>query len=272
MRVVKAARITDEVARLCLKANRVLRPDVLAALRSAYRRETGRAKNVLKAIIDNAVFAAEDKMAICQDTGLACVFVKIGRNVRIDGDVNSAVFKGIAKGYKEGYFRDSVVGDPLLRSGSSAVQGIIHIEIAAGDKINISVLPKGFGCENKSLLNMFNPTASLEEIKAFVVDAVRAAGPDACPPYVVGVGIGGTADHACLLAKKALFIKIPGKPAAFERDILNGINKLSIGPMGMGGKTTALAVNVIKYPTHIAGLPVAVNISCHATRSAEGTI
>jgi fumarate hydratase subunit alpha len=274
MRIITVQKITDTVAGLCLKANLELRPDVLAALKGAYRRETvRRAKTILKAVIDNAARAKKEKLAICQDTGLPCVYVEIGSGARISGDLNRAVLKGIERGYRKGYFRNSVVRDPLGRKTPGYSPGILHVDIVKGSKMKITVLPKGFGCENKTQLKMFNPTATIDAVRSFIVDAVKAAGPDACPPYVVGVGIGGTSDHACLLAKKALLRKIDsGRSTRFEKDVLSAVNALNIGPMGLGGKATALAVRIETYPTHIAGLPVCVNISCHATRSATAVI
>jgi len=274
MRIITAQKITDTVAGLCLKANLELRPDVLAALNEAYRRETvRRAKTLLKAIIDNAARARKEKLAICQDTGLPCVYVEIGSDAHVAGDLNRAVLKGIEQGYRKGYFRNSVVRDPLERTSSGYAPGVLHVDIVKGSRIRITVLPKGFGCENKTQLRMFNPTAKIDAIKQFIVDAVQAAGPDACPPYVVGAGIGGTSDYACLLAKKALLKKIDSRRSTkLEKEILAAVNRLNIGPMGLGGKATALAVRVETYPTHIAGLPVCVNISCHATRSAAAVI
>jgi len=269
MRIIAADKISSAVKELCLKADIELRPDVLAALKAALKKERGgRAGNILKAVIDNALIAREEKLAICQDTGLPCVYIELGQDARIKGDLAKAVNRGIAEGYKSGYFRRSVVADPLLRGRPAYIPGVIHTDIVPGNRVRITVLPKGFGCENKSRLKMFNPTASWRDIEDFVVESVKAAGPDACPPYVVGVGIGGTADHACLLAKKAILNGIGGRSRGPEKRLLARINKLNIGPMGLGGKTTALAVKIEKYPTHIAGLPVAVNISCHATRSA----
>ncbi len=254
-----------------------MRKDVLSALKSAYQKETNsRAKEMLKTIIENADIAKKEKLAICQDTGLPVVFAEIGQNVRIIGDLNKAINKGIDLGYKNAYLRNSVIGDPLLRGKSKYSPAVIHIDLVKGNKLKLTVLPKGFGCENKSQMKMFNPTAGIKEIKDFIVKVVKDAGPDACPPYVVGIGIGGTADLATLLAKKALIKKLNAKRyslyAKLEKDLLKHINKLNIGPMGLGGKTTALAVNIETYPTHIAGLPVAVNISCHALRSATKII
>ena len=283
MRSISADKIKDAVRDLCIQANIVLRKDILQALKISYSKETSkRAKEILAAIIKNAAIAKKEKLAICQDTGLPCIFVEIGQNVKISGDLRQAINQGVELGYKKGYLRNSIIKDPLLRGKSGYQPAIIHIDIVKGSKLKITVLPKGFGCENKAQLKMFNPTVKIEEIKKFIIETVKSAGPDACPPYVVGVGIGGTADYACLLAKKALLRKIRNPKSEIrnkskfpnfqisklERDLLIKINKLDIGPMGLGGKTTALAVNIETYPTHIAGLPVAVNISCHALRSA----
>lgn len=259
---------------MCIKANIELRPDVFAALRGAYRAETGaRPKSILQAIIENAAIARRRKLAICQDTGLPCVYLEIGQGVCFNGDINKAVNIGIERGYRQAYLRNSIVRCPFRRTAPGYTPAVVHIEIIKGNSIKITVLPKGFGCENKSCLKMFNPTAGVNDIIEFVVNTVKNAGPDACPPYVVGVGIGGTADYACLLAKKALLRNIgPRHSTRLEKDMLRAVNKLNIGPMGLGGMTTALAVRINTYPTHIAGLPVAVNISCHATRSATVTI
>ncbi len=273
MRVISAQKIKNTVADLCIKANLVLRNDVLGALKSAYRKETNkRARNILEAIIQNARIARRQKLAICQDTGLVCVFVEIGREVKISGDLRKSVNQGVEAGYKKASLRNSVIKDPLLRGRPGYSPAIIHIDIVKGNRIKITVMPKGFGCENKSQLKMFLPTAGIDEIKKFVIEVVEAAGPDACPPYVVGVGIGGTADYASFLAKKALLRSLYVPAIKLERDLLKEINKLNIGPMGLGGKCTCLAVNIETFPTHIAGLPVAVNISCHALRSTSITL
>jgi fumarate hydratase subunit alpha len=288
MRKININTITQMIIQLCAEANLELRRDVLFALKVEYRKETNaRAKKILMEIIDNAGIAEREKLAICQDTGLPIVFLEIGQNVQfIGGDLNKAVQKGIELGYKKASLRNSIIADPLNRGKSKFSPGIIHTEIVKGSRLKIAILPKGFGCENKSALKMFNPTVSLEEIERFIIDTVKTAGPDACPPYVVGVGIGGTADYAGYLAKKALLRKIRNPKSEIrnkskfpnlqisklERDLLANVNKLNIGPMGLGGKTTALAVNIQTYPTHIAGLPVAVNISCHALRSATKTL
>ena len=277
MKVITAAKIRDTVSELCIKANLVLRKDVLSALNSAYLKETNkRAKEILGAIVKNAFIAKKEKLAICQDTGLPVVFVEIGQNVRIVGDLKAAILKGVELGYKRGNLRSSIIKNPLLRGKPTDNLAIIHLNFVKGNKLKLMVLPKGFGCENKTQLHMFKPTAKIDEIKEFIISVVKSAGPDACPPFVVGVGIGGTADYACFLAKKALLNKLNAKRytlnASLESDLLKQINKLNIGPMGLGGKTTALAVDIETYPTHIAGLPVAVNISCHALRSASREI
>jgi len=266
------------VADLCVEANHVLRPDVSLALQKALARETNkRARGILGAIIANAGVAKKEKLAICQDTGFPVVFVEIGNGVCILGDLKEEINQGIVNGYKKGYLRDSIVRDPLLRGASGFGPAVIHVDIVKGDCARLTVLPKGFGCENKTQLKMFNPTAKLDEIKKFIIEAVKSAGPDACPPFVVGVGLGGTADYTMLLAKKALLRKLGARSSELgarklEQDLLKQINRLNIGPMGLGGKTTALAVNIETYPTHIAGLPIAVNISCHALRSATAIL
>ena len=289
MKTIKAISIRKAVADLCIKASVVLRADVLAALKRALAREKSiRAKNLLQVIVDNAACARTKGLAICQDTGMPIVFLEVGSNVRISGNLKSAVRHGVEDGYRLGCLRDSIVRDPLSRGKPEYAPAVIHIDIVPGSKLKISVLPKGFGSENKSQLKMFKPTAGIEEIKKFIIEAVAAAGPDACPPYILGVGIGGTADYACLLAKKALLRKLTTNDPStslgasgrrttederrttnLERELLRAINNLNIGPMGLGGATTALAVHIETYPTHIAGLPVAVNISCHALRSAS---
>ncbi len=276
MRIISSQKIRLAVSGACRRAGFLLRKDVSTALAVAYRSEKRPlARRILKAVMENARLARIRQLAICQDTGMPIVFLEIGQDVRIKGGLNRAVNQGVSDGYRLSFLRDSIVSDPLTRSKPAYSPAVIHTEIVSGSKIRVTVLPKGFGCENKSQLKMFNPTAGIEEIQRFVVEAVRAAGPDACPPYVVGVGIGGTSDYAVLMAKKALLRSVlPGKRSSglagkLERELLKRINKLKIGPMGLGGRTSALAVNVATYPTHIAGLPVAVNISCHALRSAS---
>lgn len=277
MRVVSSVKIKNAVSDLCIKANLVLRKDILVKLKAAYNNEKNKqAKDILAAIIKNASIAKSRRLAICQDTGLSCVFVELGQEVRVVGDLKSAINRGIELGYRKGFLRNSIIKDPLLRGAPKYSPAIIHLDLVKGNKIKFTVLPKGFGCENKTQLRMFNPTAKIEEIKKFIIGVVEAAGPDACPPYVVGVGIGGSADYACFLAKKALLRKLYAirytLNAKLESDLLKEINKLNIGPMGLGGKTTALAVNIETHPTHIAGLPVCVNISCYVLRSATKEI
>ncbi len=277
MKIISAEKIKETISDLCIQANLYLRKDVLNALKNAYKQETDKtAQEILKAIIDNADIAKNEKLAICQDTGLPIVFVEAGQEVKIEGDLKKTINKGVELGYKKASLRNSIVKNPLARNKSGYSPAVIHFEIVKGDTLRLTVLPKGFGCENKTRLKMFKPTAGIEEIKRFIIDAVKDAGPDACPPYIVGVGIGGTSDYACLLAKRALLKKISRNPLPLTRypdklefDLLKEINKLNIGPMGLGGKTTALGVNIEVYPTHIAGLPVCVNINCHALRSAS---
>ncbi|MFH0912730.1 MAG: fumarate hydratase [Candidatus Omnitrophota bacterium] len=273
MKIISADKIKDTISELCIRANTVLRKDVLKRLKAAYAKERNRgAKRVLGAIIENAKIAERNKSAICQDTGLPVVFLEIGQGVRIKGDLTQAVNRGVELGYKKGYLRTSVIKNPLLRVKPGYSPALIHTEIIRSDKLKITILPKGFGCENKTQLKMFNPTVGIAEIRKFVTESVGLAGPDACPPYVVGVGIGGTADYACFLAKKALLRPLGVRAGKLERDLCKTINKLGIGPMGLGGEATCLRVNLEVRPTHIAGLPVAVNISCHALRSATATL
>ncbi|MFH0855507.1 MAG: fumarate hydratase [Candidatus Omnitrophota bacterium] len=273
MKTINAKKITDAVADLCVKANCVLRKDILRKLKSVYKREKNSlAKKALGAIIENARLARKDKLAICQDTGLPVIFIELGQEVRITGDLKKAVLKGVMLGYKRGNFRESIIQDPVKRGRPSHKGAIIHIDLTSGEKLKLTVLPKGFGCENKSQFKMFNPTAGLKEIKEFIVNAVKSSGADACPPYIVGVGIGGSADYAGFLAKVALLKNINSKRSKLERELETEIGKLRIGPMGMGGKVTCLAIRIENHPTHIAGLPVALNLSCHALRSASATL
>jgi fumarate hydratase subunit alpha len=277
MKKITKKKIIESVSRLCFQANIHLRQDVRTALRKALKIERhARAKKILTQLLLNAQIAAADKVALCQDTGLPIVFAEIGRDVDISGiDISRAINRGVEVGYRKAYLRDSLVSDPLLRSGSPRFSPcIIHYRFSRQKGLKLTVLPKGFGCENKTKLKMFNPTVPLQEIMDFIVSAVKEAGPDACPPYIVGVGIGGSADYACQLSKEAL-LRLIGKKnslrhvAQFETELLKKINQLNIGPMGLGGDITALAVHVLTYPMHIAGLPVCVNISCHVLRSAS---
>ena len=273
MRVVEAQRITETVRKLCIEANCHLGQDLQQRLDEMYAEETWpQAKEILARIIENYQIADKENVPVCQDTGMACVFMKIGQNVHIDGDLNEAVNEGVRQGYTQGYLRKSVVGDPLERVNTGDnTPAMLYIDLVPGENIEITVAPKGFGSENMSQIKMLRPSDGLQGVKDFVLKVVEDAGPNPCPPIVVGVGIGGTFDKAAYLAKKALLrnVDTPNeKPfyAQLEKDLLQEINQLGIGPQGFGGKTTALAVNVEVYPTHIAGLPVAVNINCHVTR------
>lgn len=280
VRKINVREIKDTVAKLAVEANLSLRKDVLNALKSAWKKESSHpAKRVLKVLIENASIAHKEKIPICQDTGMAMVFIEIGQNVLIcGGNLEKAVTEGIAEGYKKGFLRKSVVLDPLTRINTGDnTPAVIHSRIVSGNKVKITVAPKGFGSENKSMTRMFRPSDSVDSIENFIVDAVKTAGPDACPPFVLGVGIGGSLEKACLIAKDALLRPLDKRSpkahiAAMERRLLDRINKLNIGPMGLGGKTTVLGLNIETYATHIAGLPVCVNISCHATRSAAKTL
>lgn len=273
MRTVTASAITDTVARLCLQANLKLPEDVSAALARSRRTEPWPlAKTTLDLLWDNMELADQRQLPICQDTGMACVFVELGQDVHIEGDFEQAVHEGVRRGYGEGYLRKSIVADPLRRVNTGDnTPAMIYYDIVPGDKIKITVAPKGFGSENMSQIKMLRPSDGIEGVKAFVLKAVEEAGPNPCPPIVVGVGVGGTFDKAALLAKKAL-LRETGAPsreplyAALEAELLERINALGIGPQGFGGRTTALAVAIEHYPTHIAGLPVAVNINCHVAR------
>ena len=274
MREIEAAKITDTVKRLCIQANVILPEDVKNCIIKRKSEENwAPAREILDRIEENFELAAAENVPICQDTGVACVFLEIGQEVHIaGGDITQAVNEGVRQGYAEGYLRKSVVRDPLDRvnTGDNA-PAMIYYDIVPGDKIKITVAPKGFGSENMSQIKMLRPSDGIEGVKAFVLKAVEEAGPNPCPPIIVGVGIGGTFDKAALLAKKAL-LRETGTPSAdplyakLEEELLEKINALGIGPQGFGGKTTALAVAVEHYPTHIAGLPVAVNINCHVAR------
>ena len=280
MREIDVSKIKDAVRELCLKANFELRCDVLAAIRKAAARETNaRAKSMLKSIIENARIAKSKRLAICQDTGVVFVHIAIGQEVAlVGGDVEKTINAGVKEAYAKGCLRKSVVIDPLFRNNSNTnTPAHISADVIPGDRVRIEVMIKGFGSENKSQLKMFKPTETIEDIKKFVIDVVKKAGPDACPPLVLGVGIGGTFDACALLSKKALLRPINESShkkhlKKLERELLKEINSTGIGPMALGGKTTVLGVNIIDAPTHIAGLPVAVNVSCHATRSAGKTI
>lgn len=277
MRKIKEKDIIRAVGLLCVEANIHLRKDVEAALQKAIRNEDhARPKKILQHILENAEVARLENIALCQDTGLPAVFVEIGKGVDISGlDLEVAINRGVEEGYGRGYLRNSVVRDPLVRDqGTHFTPCLIHTSLSRNQGLKLTVLPKGFGCENKTKLKMFNPTASLDEIKDFIISTVEDAGPDACPPYILGIGIGGSSDYACQLSKEALLRPINKRSplahvARLEEALLKEINQLNIGPMGLGGKTTVLGVNILTFATHIAGLPVCVNICCHVLRSAS---
>ena len=279
MRIIDAERIADAVAGLCMEANMSLPPDIRSALERAEAEEPWpRAAGTLGLLCENLRLAGERRLPICQDTGLACVFVELGQEVHIDGSLTDAVNEGVRRGYGEGYLRKSVVADPLRRVNTGDnTPAALTVELVPGDKLRLTVAPKGFGSENMSALAMLKPADGEEGVRRFVLDTVKRAGSNPCPPVVLGVGIGGCFDKAALLAKKALLRPIDrpnpdGYYAALERQLLEEINALGIGPQGFGGRTTALGVNIEYMPTHVAGLPVAVNMSCHATRRARAEL
>jgi len=273
MRVISANQITETVKRLCVEANCYLPKDLQQRIETCYAQETWpQAKEILERIMENYHIAHEKAQPICQDTGVACVFLTIGQDVHVEGSIEDAVNEGVRQGYSEGYLRKSVVRDPLDRVNTGDnTPAMIYYELVHGDKLEITVAPKGFGSENMSAIKMLRPSDGVQGVKDFVKKVVEDAGPNPCPPIVVGVGIGGTFDKAAFLAKKALMRSVEERNAdpyyaKLEEELLHEINELGIGPQGFGGKTTALAVNIEKFPTHIAGLPVAVNINCHVTR------
>lgn len=276
MRIINSDEIIQTVSNMCIKANCYLNNDIRSAIEKNIadeKSEVGRV--ILDKLLQNANIAAQKEVPICQDTGMAVFFVEIGKDVFIEGDsITEAINKGVAKGYTDGYLRKSVVKDPLNRINTKDnTPAVIYYDFTDGDKIKITFAPKGFGSENKGALKMLNPSDGVDGVIDFVIDTVRKAGPNPCPPMVVGVGIGGTMDKVCVLAKKALTRDInTSNPNPFyaelEEKLLTKINRLGIGAAGLGGTTTALGVNIETFPTHIAGLPVAVNINCHATRHA----
>ncbi|MCL2088320.1 MAG: fumarate hydratase [Oscillospiraceae bacterium] len=273
MRIVEAIDITQAVAELCIKANTCVGEDIYNALdRSRQDEALPNAKWALDTILENAVIAKRENLPICQDTGMAVVFVGIGSDIHVNGDINQAINQGVRQGYRDGYFRNSVVQDPIDRINTNDnTPAVIHYDFVPGDRLSITVAPKGFGSENMSGVSMLKPSDGAEGIKEFVVKTIESAGASPCPPIIAGVGIGGTMEKAAILAKQALLRDVGSVNAdpywaEFESELLAHINALSIGPAGFGGKTTALALHILTYPTHIAGLPVAVNIGCHANR------
>ena len=277
MREIHISKIIDTVKELCIEANYYLSNDVKRALCNAKENETWPlAENILDQILLNSDIAKNENMPICQDTGMACIFIDIGQDVHIVGGLlDDAINEGVRRGYEEGFLRKSVVKDPINRINTKDnTPAIIYYNMVAGDKIKITVAPKGFGSENMSRIKMLKPSDGLQGVKDFIIETVKLAGPNPCPPIVIGVGIGGTFDKAAYLAKKALIRPLDKRNedkfySDLEEELLANINKLGIGPQGFGGKTTALGLNIETYPTHIAGLPVAVNINCHATRHKE---
>ena len=274
MRTIQIEDIISNIKEMCIEANHFLTGDMKQALQDAVQNEESPVgKQVLCQLQDNLKIAGEDMIPICQDTGMAVVFVEIGQEVFIEGGaLSEAIHEGVRQGYTEGFLRKSVVGDPFLRENTKDnTPAVIHYDIVPGDKLKITVAPKGFGSENMSRIFMLKPADGIEGVKNAILTAVKDAGPNACPPMVVGVGIGGTFEKCALLAKKALTRSVNQHSdipyvKELETELLQKINKLGIGPGGLGGTVTALAVNINTYPTHIAGLPVAVNICCHVNR------
>lgn len=274
MRTISTDVIIQNIKEMCIEANYYLSDDVKDKIEKAQQKEESPlGKQILQQLEKNLEIAESDQIPICQDTGMAVVFMKIGQDVHIEGmNLEDAINEGIRQGYVEGYLRKSVVGDPLLRENTKDnTPGIIHYEIVPGDKIDITVAPKGFGSENMSRICMLKPADGIEGVKEAVLETVKLAGPNACPPVVVGVGIGGTFEKCALLAKKALTRDINTHNEIdyvreMEEDLLEKINHMGIGPAGLGGRITALGVNIETYPTHIAGLPVAINMCCHVNR------
>lgn len=274
IRTIRTELIMDNIKEMCIEANYFLSEDMQEALRVGKENETSLlGKQILEQLEENMQIASDDMIPICQDTGMAVVFLDVGQEVHLEGDsLEEAINEGVRRGYEEGYLRKSVVNDPLFRENTKDnTPAVIHINIVPGDQVKITVAPKGFGSENMSRLFMLKPSEGVEGVKEAVIRTVKEAGPNACPPIVVGVGIGGTFEKCAIMAKEALLRRI-GENSIFphiaelEKELLEKINCLGIGPGGLGGKTTALAVNINTYPTHIAGLPVAINICCHVNR------
>ena len=281
MRTIDAAQITEAVAKLAIDANYYLSPDVLEALQKGVKtEESPLGKEILEQLVENACIAKNEDMPICQDTGMAVIFVELGQDVHVTGGgLNDAINAGVAKGYKDGYLRKSVVDDPLFvrKNTGDNTPAITHLTIVPGDKMKITLAPKGFGSENMSAMRGMKPSDGVAGVKKFVVETVQNAGSNPCPPIVLGIGIGGTVEMAAIQAKKALTRPINVRNAnpeyaKLEEELLELVNNTGVGPQGLGGRITALAVNINHYPTHIAGMPVVININCHATRHAEITL
>lgn len=276
MRTIDVAKITNHIKEMCIEANHFLAQDMETALKSAADTEASPlGKQILGQLQENLEIAGEDMIPICQDTGMAVIFMEIGQDVHFTGGtLEDAVNEGVRRGYTEGYLRKSVVNDPLIRENTKDnTPAVIHYEMKPGEQVKITVAPKGFGSENMSRVFMLKPADGIEGVKNAILTAVKEAGPNACPPMVIGVGIGGTFEKCALLAKKALTRPVDERSAIpyikeLEEEMLEKINRTGIGPGGLGGTTTALAVNINTYPTHIAGLPVGINICCHVNRHA----
>ena len=280
IRTIRVEEITKNIKEMCIEANHFLSPDMAEAMKCAEKNEEAPlGKQILEQLQENLKIAGEDMIPICQDTGMAVVFLEIGQDVHLEGGaLEDAVNEGVRQGYVEGYLRKSVVGDPLNRENTKDnTPAVLHTRIVDGDQVKIKVAPKGFGSENMSRVFMLKPAEGIEGVKDAVLTAVKDAGPNACPPMVVGVGIGGTFEKCALMAKEALTREVGSHSEIeyvkeLEEELLTKINNLGIGPGGLGGTTTALAVNINTYPTHITGLPVAVNICCHVNRHVIRTI
>ncbi len=280
LRIISAGQITDTVKELCIRANCFLNEDIGCALKKAgVEEEYPPAREILLILQKNAEVARTQKMAICQDTGMAVVFITIGQDVHITGgSLEEAVNAGVRGGYEEGFLRKSVVIDPFRRKNTGDnTPAVIHTRIVPGNELKIEVAPKGFGSENMSRVSMLNPSDGLDGVKKFVLETVRLAGPNPCPPMILGVGIGGTFEKVAQMAKEALLVPLDEEHsdpfyAALEKDLLALVNETGIGPQGFGGRTTCLSVKIRTYPTHIAGLPVAVNVGCHVTRHAQAVL
>ncbi len=280
MRIIKAEQITENIKEMCMEANIRLADDVRCRIEEGIKKEESEiGRQILGQLVTNMEIASKESIPICQDTGMAVVFVKIGQDVHIEGAfIEDAINEGIRRGYREGYLRKSVVGDPLIRENTKDnTPGVIHYSFVPGDTLELTVAPKGFGSENMSRIIMLKPADGEEGVKNAVIETVKMAGPNACPPMVVGVGIGGTFEKCALLAKKALTRNLNERSTLshikeMEEELLKRINNSGIGPGGLGGRVTALGVNIETYPTHIAGLPVAINICCHVNRHITRTI
>jgi len=280
MRELQAKEITSAVKRLCMEANYYLGEDVLGAVKEGLKKEESPlGKDILRQIIENAEIAAKEEVPICQDTGFAVIFVELGQEVRVvNGDFNEAINEGVRQGYTDGYLRKSIVEDPIRRKNTGDnTPAVIHLEMVPGDKIRIIVAPKGGGSENMSEVKMMKPADGVEGLKRYVLEHVEKSGGNPCPPVIVGVGVGGTFEKCAFLAKKALLREVGSKHpdpfyAELEAELLEKINKTGVGPQGLGGRVTALAVHIEAHPCHIASYPVAVNLNCHAARHKEITI